>query len=380
MSLRLLFRLLIVVGILAAGVFAGLYLLRPTAIVAPVQRDTAIDAAPGTVTVHADRTPEIRSEAEGRIEVSHLERAKPVKAGDILVELDDTELELQLKQIEIDIAAAKRRLEIGSSLKFDLEAARGEYERKKELRERNMIGVVELEQAERRIRQIEHRIELEQAAVEENIAKLENARAQTLYRLSLMKIAAPIDGVISEVNAGPGDLVVRGSPIARLTSLDRFVEAEISEENFAGVRIGQPATVRFLQYGGMLYNARVVKILPEADPQTQRFKVHLDVEIEPEKLIPGITGEVSIVLDERPNALVIPRSALFGEKVFVVENNRVQVRDVQLGYTGLNLVEVLSGLEEGELVIVDEVDRFREGDRVRVVRTDELEDATAGES
>ncbi|RME70081.1 MAG: efflux RND transporter periplasmic adaptor subunit [Verrucomicrobia bacterium] len=195
-----------------------------------------------------------------------------------------------------------------------------------------------------------------------------------------MKIAAPIDGVISEVNAGPGDLVVRGSPIARLTSLDRFVEAEISEENFAGVRIGQPATVRFLQYGGMLYNARVVKILPEADPQTQRFKVHLDVEIEPEKLIPGITGEVSIVLDERPNALVIPRSALFGEKVFVVENNRVQVRDVQLGYTGLNLVEVLSGLEEGELVIVDEVDRFREGDRVRVVRTDELEDATAGES
>lgn len=366
MSARLVLRFLILAVLVAAAVFGFRYLFRATAIVTPVVRDTAIEAAPATVTVFADRTPEIRSEVEGRIETSNLERAKHVKAGEVLVELDPTELELQIKQISNDIAAAERRLEIGTSSKFELEAAQNDLERKRELREKNMISQLEVDSAERRIRQIEQKMELERAGLDENIAKLQNTKAQSEYRLSRMKIVSPIDGSISVVNAGTGDLIVRGSPIARLTSMERYVEAKISEENFAGVELGQFATVRFLQYGGMLYDAKVVKILPEADPQTQRFIVHLEVNIEPEKLIPGITGEASIVLDERENALVIPRSAVVGQKVFVVENGVVKVRDIELGYTSLNLVEVLSGLEEGELVIVDEVDRFRRGDRVAI--------------
>src|SRR5690606_37334579 len=119
-----------------------------------------------------------------------------------------------------------------------------------------------------------------------------------------------------------------------------------------------------------LYPARVDKILPTADPDTQRYSVFLEVEIDPEILVPGITGDVSIVAGEHQNTLIIPRRALFGNNVFVVTNGRVELRQVQTGFTSLNHVAILDGLSEGELVVVDQLDTFRDGDRVRVQRED----------
>jgi RND family efflux transporter MFP subunit len=147
------------------------------------------------------------------------------------------------------------------------------------------------------------------------------------------------------------------------------VEAKISEENFSGLKVGQAATVRFLSYGANQYNGRVEKILPAADPLTQRYMVHLSVEIDPKLLVPGITGEVNIVIGSRPNAVVIPRRALLGRSLFVVKEGRVELRTVQIGFSSLDVVEITSGLTEGEMVIVDELDSFRAGDRVSVVQS-----------
>jgi len=181
-----------------------------------------------------------------------------------------------------------------------------------------------------------------------------------------MTIVAPFDGVVSKVFARPGDLISGGAPIAILISTSRTVEAKISEENFSNIAKGQRASVRFLGYGNWLYDATVTKILPTADPETQRYIVHLDVKIEPEKLIPGITGEVSIIVGERPSPANIPRRALFNNtKVYAVENGRVRLRTIKPGYLSNTLVEVLEGLKAGDMVIVDQLDQFRDGDRVR---------------
>jgi len=142
------------------------------------------------------------------------------------------------------------------------------------------------------------------------------------------------------------------------------IEAKISEENFSGLKIGQKATLRFLSYGVAQYTGRVEKILPAADPLTQRYMVHLSAEIDPKLLVPGITGEVNIIVDARDEAIVIPRRALLGRNVFVVKDGRVQIRTVEVGFTSLKSVEILRGVDQGELVIVEDLDRFRAGDRV----------------
>ena len=142
--------------------------------------------------------------------------------------------------------------------------------------------------------------------------------------------------------------------------------SENQRRKFFKYQSGQKASVRFLGYGNWLYEATVTKILPTADPETQRYIVHLDVKIEPEKLIPGITGEVLIIVGERPSPANIPRRALFNNtKVYAVENGRVRLRTIKPGYLSNTFVEVLEGLKPGDMVIVDQLDQFRDGDRVR---------------
>lgn len=82
-------------------------------------------------------------------------------------------------------------------------------------------------------------------------------------------------------------------------------------------------------------------------------------------LKPGLTGEVSIIIAKRANAVIVPRRALVGEYVYVAEGGRLMLRKVVKGYEGLNEVEIVSGLQAGEQVVVEQQDRYREGERVR---------------
>jgi RND family efflux transporter MFP subunit len=181
-----------------------------------------------------------------------------------------------------------------------------------------------------------------------------------------MTITAQFDGVVSAVFVHPGALINANTSLATLITINRVVEAKISQENFAGIALGQNAIVRFLGHEEDIYDAKIVKIMPTAEADTQRYIVHLDVNVKGrnELLVPGLTGEASIVVGERDAEALVPRRAVFGNGIYVVEDGRVKRRKVELGYVSLNIVEVIKGLKAGELVIVDDIDKYREGDRV----------------
>ena len=89
-------------------------------------------------------------------------------------------------------------------------------------------------------------------------------------------------------------------------------------------------------------------------------------DVDPEILKPNSTGEVTITIHQRPNAVVVPRRALFeNNKLFVVQDGIVRKREVEVGYVALNKVEVRKGVASGELVILDPNEGFRDGQRVR---------------
>ncbi|MEO6994189.1 MAG: hypothetical protein ABI273_11195, partial [Lacunisphaera sp.] len=130
-----------------------------------------------------------------------------------------------------------------------------------------------------------------------------------------------------------------------------------------------------LTYGNDQYNAVISKVLPAADPTTLRYSIYLDVAMpEGHVLVPGTTGEMTITLAERDNALLIPTRALMdsGDQsdlkikyVYVVDGNKVARSKVVKGYGSMNLTEIISGLKEGDLVITDQQDQFRVGERVQ---------------
>jgi RND family efflux transporter MFP subunit len=200
----------------------------------------------------------------------------------------------------------------------------------------------------------------------QTLETFKNSIAGKEILLKKMTITAPFDGIVTAVFFRPGALLPAKTPIAKLITISRTVEAKISEENFQGIKLGQKATVRFTG-GRENLDAKVIKILPTADPETQRYVIHLDVKIDPEQLVPGATGEVTVIIAERPDAILIPRRALKNKKsVFVAVDGRVQLRPVEVGYTDLMLAEITKGVAVGEQVIVEELDKLQDGDRVRI--------------
>ena len=364
-------------GLAAAGavllVVAIVFLTRPVAQVAIVKRDKAVNAQPGSVTVQAEYQMDLKSEVGGRLIRSELDPGKLVRQGDFLAQIDTGDLQLEIEHIQSEYEAAKQRIAIGSQIALDLASAREKLEDFERLTKSGNYPEAELLKQRRLVEQIRQKYEQEQLANRQAIAGFENTLKVKKRQLEKMTITAPFDGVVSEVLARPGDIIGPNTPVAILIANNRTVEAKISEEDFADIQVGQKASVRFLTYGESSYSASVVKRMPTADPATQRYIVHLRVDIAPEKLVPGITGEVSIDVGEHEKTLIVPRRAVFGHSLYAVRNGRVELRRVNLGYVSLNEVEILPdektgkpAVQEGEPVIVEQLDRFRPGDHVRI--------------
>jgi RND family efflux transporter MFP subunit len=366
-SPRLALKLFVAMAILAAAGLALIYALRSVATVAIVYRSKAVDSVPGSVTVQAEYEMDLKSEYPGRIVRSELEPGKPVKTGDFLVQIDTSKLELEIEKTVSDLDAQKKRVAIGSPFEIDLENARDDLAEKERLFKGGALAEVDVVRQRRVVKALEQKLALDKVEREQTLAGLDNSLKTERLQLARMTITAPFDGKVAQVIAHPGDNIGTDAPIAHLIASKRIVEAKVSEEKFANIKTGQKATVRFLTYGDSQYPAVVTQILPTADPATQRYIVYLQVDIAPEKLVPGITGEVVIDVGEHEKTLLVPRRALYGRRLLVVKNGRIESRTPEVGYVSLNEVEILAGVTEGEAVIVDQIERFRPGDSVRTV-------------
>ena len=346
--------------------FAVSYALRPVALVAVATRGKAVRTVQGTVEVKAEFAIELKSEVGGRVPPSELDIGRRVHKGDVLVQIDPGDVDIEIERIKNEITAAKRKVELGSNLRPEVLNSRDTLDNFERQTKLGAYPAAEFEKQRRLHQQLEQRMELDEVNNRLALANFENSLRAKEREKAKMTITAPSDGVVTAVTTRVGDLIGSNSPIATIIAVGRTVEAKLSEENFAPVKLGQKATVRFLTYGNEQYNAVVSKILPSADATTQRYTLFLEIAMpEDRELVPGLTGEVGIIIAERANAVIIPRRALVGEYLYVVDGSTIERRKIVKGYDSLNLVEITDGLTHDEKVIVEQQDRFREGDRVR---------------
>ncbi len=363
-------RSLVAVVFLAICGFAGWIfykkLVVKEAIVQPVVVDTAQSVVLGTVTVNADYKTEIRAGEGGRLLDVLIDEGQEVVEGDIVAMIDPRDLELELEARQIDLDLAQNQLLVGNSMRFEVEVKQEELTEVERLFALGQRSEREVSAAKRDLLQAKETLQLSELDAQTNIQRLENGIKVIKRRLEKMTIRSSIDGIIDDVFAEKGDLISSGASLASIISKKRVVVAEVSEENFAGLKVGQKAVVRFLSLGGALYDAEVIKIFPSADPITQRYSIQLTVEISQELLVPGLTGEVTITIGERANALMIPTRALMGDNVFLYSDGKLEFRKIVFGYRSLTKVEVTEGLAEGDLVVVEDLGGFRDGDLVSV--------------
>lgn len=357
--------------ILPLAILAGVFWffitgLQPKASVAEVTRGVALDAVPGSLTVNPAYSLTLTTEVSGRILSSSLELGKRVEKGDVLIEIDPTDLRLQYESFKANYEAFKQRKELRADERIALQQAEDDLKNSERLFREGNISQIEIDRARESFQLLLERQEEQRISDENQLQQMEIQLKEWQRTLEKTTVIAPVSGIITRIFAWPGELVGVRTSLATIYSDELLIEAKVNEENFAGIQIGHPARIRFLAFGDRIFPAKVEKVLPNADPDTQQYTVYLELEEGGEFLRSGLTGEVSIIKNRREDTLLVPRRALFGNFVFVVNDGQVEMRQVRSGFLGLNQAEVLENLEEGELVISDEIDRFRDGDKVSI--------------
>lgn len=408
-------KLALVLLLVAGAAVVAFFQLRDTAIVQPVKRGPAVDAVPGSVVVYPEQgLRQLVSEADGKVAwCEPLLNSQHFKKGDVLLKLDTTDLDRQYAQADLDYETGQKRLKIlfgdkpewlEARQKLDeaierQKAAKGSVDEVAQLQNEfdavarklnpQWIAAVEgMEDAERQyargawsdkqikdardsFKNFDKQLKLADfdaaTARHGREVELENRKLQ----LKKMTVIAPTDGVVDSTTVWQGALIRSGTPVATFFSDDRVVVAKIGEEDFSKVKVGQAAKVRLVIYGDQApFDAKVARIQPTAEAETQLYKVFLDVAADREKLIANSNGQVNITVGEHLNVLLIPRRAVFDlngsdGSVWVVKDGRTALRSVKLGYVSLSQVEVEKGLAQDEQVIVENVRDFHDGQYVR---------------
>ncbi|HUR58271.1 MAG TPA: efflux RND transporter periplasmic adaptor subunit [Opitutaceae bacterium] len=362
-------KVLVVLALVGGGIYAALVGFREPAVVMEVTRGKAVDAVPGSVEVFADKDLQaLKVESAGRVEwCEPLDEGKPIKKGDVLLRLDTAEVRRAFAEATRAYEADKEKVRVTRSRNSTQVAAEkllADARRGLEIGAASREDVVK---AERNLASVQTELELAELTSKKLEDDYKSAKDAHEILLNKMIVVAPADGMVKSVFVATDTLVGSNSTVATFYSNLRIVAAKISEEDYAKVRLDCAANVQLLSYPAETFDAKVIKILPFADPETRRYTVHLEVKAPLEKLNPNSTGEVTITVNEHENATLVPRRAIFsGNFVCVVKDGRVEKRQIELGFKGLKRAEITKGLAAGEVVIVENPDRFRDRQRVTI--------------
>ena len=305
--------------------------------------------------VKAAETQLALAQASLRVADDNLRRHEQLLRDGAVAQAQVDQARLQQEQGRAAVAAAQAQLEIA---KAALDSARAQW---------NMtVSGTRREE-----------IRAARAQVEQARAVLALAR----QRVANMVIRAPFAGRISGINVSPGDYLVSGDFAGRSAAValvydDRAMEVEVrvGERDLPLVKTGQRATLR-IEGSDRRVAATVRTIAPAADPSSRAATVRLGLAPDPQAgaasaARPGVFARGEIVVEERPDALLVPKAAIAGgdqPTIRVVVGDTVQVRPVTLGLTAGDRVEITTGVTKGERVVVLGPEALPTGTKVRVV-------------
>lgn len=297
-----------------------------------ISRDLAVSG-----TVEALRTIGVNSQVGGAVLSVNVQEGDAVSRGAVLATLDGRELAAQVR-----------------SAQANYEVARSAHERAQKLREGQVVTEAEYER--------------DRAAADAARATLEGLRT----RLGYTTIRAPSAGVVTEKNVEAGDVIGAQTPLFTLADLSTpVVRVGVSERDVVSLSQGQSAQVTLDALPGRTFPGRIRRIFPTADPQTRLVPVEVAIQGEGARLArPGFLARITFALGAQEGVLLLPASAIVGgaegASVFVLNDSTVERRPVETGMTSQGRVQILSGLQEGETVVVTGNNRLRDGAAVRV--------------
>lgn len=317
--------------------------------VAATQRGEMAAIYTGTAPIESERKAFVMPKVKGEIRSVLADEGQRVRKGQTLARLDGDQLRLEVALNE----ATMRKLE-------------RDYARNIELQQTGLISAIAIDNL---------KYELEAAKANWELARLQ---------LSYCDIRSPINGTVTQrldvvkvgniVTPVGGVIDSADSSLFVVEDLDTLIlRVDIPERELAKLSVGQVAELSFDAVPNRLFTGEVALISPYVNAETATFSVRIRVTDTASLLRPGMFARVAIVYERKPDALQIPRTALLDgdgpPKVFVVQDGKAMERAVQLGLNNGAMVEIVSGLKDGEQVIVVGQGAVKPGAPVRIVNT-----------
>ncbi|MGH8854043.1 MAG: efflux RND transporter periplasmic adaptor subunit, partial [Telluria sp.] len=352
-----------------------------------------VNAAGVVIPVHEEV---VASPVVSRIARVHAKPGQQVKAGDLLLELDDRDIRLaldalheQLAQQENRILALKIDLEqkhkaLASSielLELDLLAARAKLERNQKLRQSGLVSGEDLLASELNVKRTEIQLRQQRELIADSrrstASSIDGARlqkailqkqaAQQERMLAQARVAAPFAGMLTSLVQEEGASVAAGQLLARVSALNNYrVEATLSDFH---ARLLAPGQLVRVEQNGALLAGRVATILPEIQNGTVKLLVDLEQPGHPH-LRNKMRVDVNIVTAQKNGALVLETGAAFNgsgrQTAYAVQDGVARKTTLQLGSSDGRLVEVLSGARPGQRFIVSDTKAFENLDSIRI--------------
>jgi len=297
-----------------------------------------------TTTLEAEKEAEIVARVSGVIESISCEEGDVVKKGDELLRVDNAEYRLKLSEAEAKSATLQDK-----------------YDRMKDMWKSNLVSEEEFNSVKN---------ELKGARATEELARL---------NLSYTRVTAPFSGHIVQRLVDVGQNVNVGTALFVIADFDPLLaKVHVPSKEFKKLKPDQPVEL-ILDSSEARLEGRIKLVSPIIDPESGTIKVTIEIPEYPEFTRPGDFAEVKIVTETRDGSLLVPKKAVFtdrGERVvFVASDRTAERRVVDVGFEDDLNAEILSGVSDGELVVVKGQRSLRNGAPIKIL---EGEDAGSG--
>jgi RND family efflux transporter MFP subunit len=357
----------------------------PYVAVAPVKRETIANSLSIAGQFIPYQNVDLHAKVAGYIRTINVDIGDRVHKGQVLAVLEIPELVAEVDEAQASVHHAEEEIQRAHSdvsrAEADNVALHANAERLVNTAKARpgLIAEQELDDATAKDRASQAQVDAAKSALAAAKQQLAVAEANQQHYSALSdyaRIAAPYDGVVTWRFSDTGSLVQAGTstssglPVVTLAQIDVLrLRIPVPESLASKVRIGDSADVR-VQATGEHFTGKVARFTDSLDPSTRTMQVEIDVPNPHYHLQPGMYAEVHLSANSIPNALTIPIQAIRrsenGASVLVIDpQNRVEAREVKLGVESSNNVEILSGLSQGEKVVVGNLGAYQPGELVR---------------
>ena len=323
---------------------------RPVKTVTATAAPENIESLPGVVQARVETDMAFRT--LGRIVSRGVEVGDLVSKGEVVAEIDPLSLQLAVRSAEADLRDAQAQLD---------NAAVNER-RKRVLTNTNAVSVADYELAQQQLK-----------SAEANVARTTASLAKAREQLGYSELRAEFDGVVTATSAETGQTVAAGQTVLRLARPElRDVVVDVPEALLSSARVGDSFNVALQLDSRQETLGKVREIAPQADPSTRTYRVKLAIDQAPEIFRLGAVVTVTMATPAKgsiPLPIAAIRNTDGADRVWVVDRSTgtVKLTPVELGTRAVEapFVRVLSGLQEGDEVVVAGVNELADGQKVK---------------